>query len=217
VPEQPKLLKIVSDMRAEGLSDKEIIDNLRQIGLKDDQIKQVMQVASKDIYSQFKREMHDFVGKRIGQSKDLIGKMVGESVEQKLTSLKDDLKNVTEAKVGEFAKVVNEKTDDMTLAVKRVREENLKIMEQSKLNRTDIDVLLAGPSKVRLIISIIFLVLSVLTLGYAIFFVTPQVVALDFSEAMDGVILLVTGAVYVLAAIAFATVGIYFSGKPGRQ
>ncbi|MCD6522337.1 MAG: hypothetical protein J7K68_01190 [Candidatus Diapherotrites archaeon] len=214
---QPKILKIVLDMRADGLSDKEIIENLRQLGLTDEQIKKIMELADQDVYSKFKREMSKFVEDKIAKSTDLINKMVDQAIEKRLDTIKKEITSDTERMIGQFAKAVNEKSNDMALAVKKIREENLKLTEETKLMRADIDLLLAGPSKMRLMLSLIFLGLGIIVLAYSIFFVTPQVISLDFAKLTDGVILMVTGAMYIIASIVFVTVGVYFSGRPGRQ
>ena len=168
---QPKILKIVLDMRADGLSDKEIIENLRQLGLTDEQIKKIMELADQDVYSKFKREMSKFVEDKIAKSTDLINKMVDQAIEKRLDTIKKEITSDTERMIGQFAKAVNEKSNDMALAVKKIREENLKLTEETKLMRADIDLLLAGPSKMRLMLSLIFLGLGIIVLAYSIFFV----------------------------------------------
>jgi hypothetical protein len=217
MPEKPKILQVVLDMRSEGFSDSQIIDNLRQLGLSDDQIKSIMDLADKDVYSKFKREMGEFVTKKLAGSQEVITGMVDEAVARRLESIKKDVTGETERIVGDFAKTVNEKTSDMALAMKKVREENLRLAEETKLNRTDIDLLLAGPSRLRLIVSMFFLSLGVIIIAYTIFFVTPRVIALDFTELSQGVISMIMGGIFVIFAIVCLTVGVYFSGKPGRS
>ncbi len=213
---KPKILQVVADMRAEGMSDDQIIGNLRQLGLTDDQVKQIMKVADQDIYSKFKREMANFVQEKIKKSQQLINDMVDKSIESKLDVIKGSVTADTENTVGEFAKTVNQKVADMGLAVKKVREENLRIIEQQKLNRVDIDTLLSGPTKIRLAISMVFLGFGALLLLYTVFMVFPPVITLDFSDIKTGVVLLATGGIHAAAALFCMVIGVYFSGKPGR-
>lgn len=215
--EKPKILQIVSDMRAEGFSDDKIIENLRQLGLTDDQVKKIMEVAGKDIYSQFKREMNDFVIERIKKSGDIINELVDTSLEKKMDSVKKDALSESEKSFGEFAKTVNEKTSDMSLAVKKLREENLKLAEDEKLDRTDIDLLMGGPTKFRLAASIFFLAFGVIVVIYVLLSIAPQVISFDFSDISKGVILLLQGLGLIVFAIISLAVGVYFSGRPGRQ
>lgn len=217
VAAKPKILQVVSDMRAEGMSDEQIVTNLRQLGLTEDQVKQIMGVADQDIYSKFKREMVFFVDDRIKKGQGAIDEMVGKSVEGKLEVIKAAVTSDTENVVGEFAKTVNQKVSDMGLAVKKVREENLKIIEQQRTNRVDIDTLLFGPTRARLAISVVFLAIGVLLLLYTVAMVFPPVITLDFSDIKTGVVLMATGGIHAAAAIVCLLVGIYFSGKPGSR
>ncbi|MBN3036890.1 MAG: hypothetical protein JW834_00415 [Candidatus Diapherotrites archaeon] len=217
MPEKPKILQIVTDMRVEGMSDDDIVKNLKQLGLSDDQIKKIMKVADQDIYSKFKREMAQFIEERIKKSAGIIESLVDPAVDKRLEKIKKEVMEDAQQVTGDFAKTVNEKTNDMAIAVKKVREENKKLLEDQKLARQDIDLLLGGPSKFRMGMSIAFLAAGVLVLAYTIFSVTPQVIALDFTNPTDGVVLLVTGAVYILVSIVLLTIGVYFTGKPGRQ
>lgn len=215
--EKPKILQIVADMRAEGFSDDKIIENLRQLGLSDDQIKKIMQVADKDVYSKFKREMNTFIIDRIQKSQDLIGDMVDKSIDKKMGSIKKDMLSESQKSFGEFAKTVNEKTADMSLAVKKVREENLKLAEGQKLNRMDLDTVIGGPTQWRLVASAIFLFLGVAIVLYVIISIAPQVISLDFTDVNRGVILLLQGLGLIVFAIISLAVGVYFTGRPGRQ
>ena len=215
--EKPKILQIVADMRAEGFTDDKIIDNLRQLGITDDQIKKIMQVADKDVYSKFKREMNQFIIDRIQKSEGLIGDMVDKQLEKNMGSIKKEMLSESEKSFGEFAKTVNEKTSDMALAVKKTREENLNLVEGQKLNRTDIDLLLGGPTKFRLAASIAFLSFGVLVILFVLISIAPQVISFDFSDLNKGVILLLQGLGLIVFSIISLAVGVYFSGRPGRQ
>ncbi|MCK4327564.1 MAG: hypothetical protein KAW41_03740 [Candidatus Diapherotrites archaeon] len=215
--EKPKILQIVADMRAEGFSDDKIVDNLRQLGLTDDQVKRIMQVADKDVYSKFKREMNTFIAERIQKSQDIIDSMVAKALEKKMESVKKDMLAGSETRFGEFAKTVNEKSTDMTLAVKKMREENLRLAEAQKLNRLDIDSLLGGPSQWRLIASMFFLFFGIAVILYVLISIAPQVISLDFTDLNQGVILLLQSLGLITFAIISVAVGIYFTGRPGRQ
>ena len=215
--EKPKILQIVTDMRAEGFSDDKIIENLRQLGLTDDQIKTIMDVADKDVYSKFKREMNEFVTERIQKSQDLIGDMVAAALSSRMGDVKKEMLSESEKSFGEFAKTVNEKTADMALAVKKVREENLQLAETVKLNRMDIDSLLGGPSQFRLAAAAFFLFFGVAIVLYVIISIAPQVISLDFTDINKGVILLLQGLGLIVFSIISLAVGVYFTGRPGRQ
>ncbi len=215
--EKPKILQIVSDMRAEGFSDEKIIGNLQQLGLTDDQIKRIMEVADRDVYSKFKREMNSFVIERIQKSQGLINEMVDKSVDKKMDSIKKEMLSESQKAFGEFAKRVNEKTADMALAVKKVREENLKLAEGQKLNRMDLDTVIGGPTQWRLIASAIFLFLGVAVVLYVLLSIAPQVISLDFSDVNKGVIILLQGLGLIVFSIVSLAVGVYFTGRPGRQ
>jgi len=112
---------------------------------------------------------------------------------------------------------VNEKTADMALAVKKVREENLQLAETVKLNRMDIDSLLGGPSQFRLAAAAFFLFFGVAIVLYVIISIAPQVISLDFTDINKGVILLLQGLGLIVFSIISLAVGIYFTGRPGRQ
>ncbi len=215
--EKPKILQIVADMRADGFSDDKIVDNLQQLGLQDDQIKKIMEVADKDVYSKFKREMNTFVVDKIKKSTDLINEMVATSLSNQVGGLKKELLTDSEKSFGDFAKTVNQKTSDMALAVKKVREENLKIAEAQKLNRLDLDSLMGGPSQFRLAASAFFLFFGVAVILYVIISIAPQVISLDFTDINKGVILLLQGLGLIVFSIISLTVGVYFTGRPGRQ
>lgn len=215
--EKPKILQIVADMRAEGLTDEKIIDNLRQLGLQDDQIKKIMEVADKDVYSKFKREMNEFITDRIKKSQDLINELVAAAVQQQMTIIKKEMLSDTEKSFGEFAKTVNQKTSDMALAVKKVREENLQIIEAQKLNRMDIDALMGGPTQFRMAAAAFFLFFGVAVVLYVMISIAPQVISLNFTDIHHGVILLLQGLGLIVFAIISLAVGVYFTGKPGRQ
>jgi len=215
--EKPKILQIVADMRAEGFSDEKIIDNLQQLGLSNDQIKRIMEIADKDVYSRFKREMNDFVISRIQKSQDIIGGMVNKALDRKMKTIKKEMLSDSQRSFGEFAKTVNEKTADMALAVKKVREENLKLAEGQKLNRVDLDTVIGGPTQWRLVASAIFLFFGVAVTLYVILSLAPQVISLDFTDINKGVILLLQGLGLIMFSIVSLAVGVYFTGRPGRQ
>jgi uncharacterized membrane protein (Fun14 family) len=216
--EKPRILKAVSEMIAQGYTDDQIVENLRSVGLSDDQIKKVMQAAQKEGYPQFKREMGSFVEEKLKSNRSLIDQMVRESLEKRKEEIKKELGSETQEIVGDLAKQVNEKTRDMEMAVKKVREENLKLKEEEELNRSDIDLLIAGPAKIRMALSIVFLVVGLIVLGFAIFYLAPLALSQINGEQLDTAALtVIETAVAVAGALGTMTVGIFFAGKPGRQ
>ncbi|GEM_PF-5285624 len=211
---KPKLLEIISEMREEGMSDEEIIANLKQLGLTDAQIKEIMKIADQDVYSKFKREMADFVRKQIGKNKDMINKITEAQISKRLDKIKSDLMKEFEAESGKLATVVNKKTDEVEALGKRIREENLALQKEVKAVRADVDLLLAGPTKMRLMLSAFFMLVGVLVVIYSIVAVTPSVLSLNFSSPVDGAILLASGAMYVIFGIIALLVGLHLYGRP---
>lgn len=223
MPHKPKILQAVSEMMAQGLSDQQIIDNLRAVGLSDDQIKKVMQVAGRDVYSRFKREMASFVDTRIKSNDELIGQMVDRSLAGKKDELRGELSDEVQEVIGDLAKEVNSKARDMDMTVKKIREENLEMRKLQQVNRADLDLLLAGPFKYRLAISVIFLAFGSLIFLFDIFFFflnSPSIIdhltagASGVKPAAIQAILFTAVAAFSIASLA---VGVYFSGRPGRQ
>lgn len=213
--EKPKLLRIVTDMRSKGLSDDEIESNLSQMGLSDEEVEEVMEIAEKDVYAKFKGEMSQFIQKRIKDNRDMIDSMVEDKLEEEMEEVEDQVYSRAEKKMGGFAKKMNEKIDNLSLSTKKVREENVELRKKVELLRTDVNNLLSGPSKLRLILAVVFFIFGLFLAGHAVFNVTPQVMALDFGSMTEGVILMVTGAMYLLTSVVFVTVGVYFTGEPG--
>lgn len=217
MPERPKILEAVSEMIAQGLSDEEVIANLRAVGLTDDQIKKIMEAANKDVYARFKRDMGKFLEERLKQNMPLIQKMVDEYMEKKKEEIKNELARESQEIAGELAKEINEKTRDMELTVKKIREENLQMKKLQQLNRSDIDLLLRGPFKIRIIISIFSLLVAVAVVGFDIFYILPVIPEMLLAQDFTGAAI---EAIIATALIGFATaalaVCVYFSGRPGR-
>ncbi len=211
---KPKILEIISEMREQGMSDEEIIANLKQLGLTDDQIKKIMRIADQDIYSKFKREMVIFLKGQLKKNKDLIAEIVDEVLGNKMEQVKREVMLYTDDKLGEMAKIVNTKTKDIEALGKSIREENVALSKQVRAMRADVDLLLAGPTKARLALSAFFMVVGVIIVLYSIVAVTPNVLALNFSEPMDGAILLATGGMYVIFGIISMMVGLHLYGRP---
>ena len=105
----------------------------------------------------------------------------------------------------------------MAIAVKKLREENFQIAEAQKLNRMDIDALMGGPSQFRMAAAAFFLFFGVALVFYVVISISPQVISLDFTDLNRGVILLLQGMALVVFAIICLAVGVYFTGRPGRQ
>lgn len=217
MPERPKILEAVSEMIAQGLSDDEIIANLRAVGLTDDQIKKIMEAANKDVYARFKRDMGKFLEERLKQNMPLIQRMVDEYLEKKKEEIKNELARESQEIAGELAKEINEKTRDMELTVKKIREENLQMKKLQQLNRSDIDLLLRGPFKIRMAISIFSLLVAVAVIGFDVFYMLPVIpemlVAQDLTSAAIQAIVATALVGFATAALA---VCVYFSGRPGR-
>ncbi len=211
---KPKILEIISEMREQGMSDEEIIANLRQLGLTDDQIKKIMRIADQDVYSKFKREMVIFLKGQLKKNKNLIAEIVDEVLGNKTEQIKREVMQYTDDRLGEMAKVINTKTKDIEALGKSIREENVALSKQVRAMRADVDLLLAGPTKARLALSAFFMVVGVIIVLYSIVAVTPNVLALNFSEPMDGAILLATGGMYVIFGIISMMVGLHLYGRP---
>ncbi len=211
---KPKILEIISEMREQGMSDEEIIANLKQLGLTDDQIKKIMRIADQDVYSKFKREMVIFLKGQLRKNKDLIAEIVDEVLGNRMEQIKREVMQYTEDRLGEMAKIVNTKTKDIEALGKSIREENVALGKQVRAMRADVDLLLAGPTKARLALSAFFMVVGVIIVLYSIVAVTPNVLALNFSEPMDGAILLATGGMYVIFGIISMMVGLHLYGRP---
>lgn len=214
MPDKPKLLKIVNDMQSKGLSEDEIRSNLREMGLSDDEVEKVMEIAEKDIYAKFKGEMSQFVEKRIKDNEDLIGDIVERKLGEEKEKIKEEVSSETEEELGDLAGKMNEKIDNLSLKTSKLRDENLEIKKRVEMLREDVDNLLGGPSKLRLAMAVLFLFAGLLLAAHSVFNVTPQVMTLDFRTMTEGIILLIIGSVYVLASVAFVTVGIHFVGSP---
>ncbi len=211
---RPKILEIVSEMRAQGMSDDEIIANLRQLGLSDDQIKQIIQLADKDIYAKLKGEMVRLVQDQLQKSSGIIRKLVREELKNNLDLIKSEVSKDTDAKMGELAKVVNEKTKQVEALGEAIRKENLALSKEVKAMRADVDLLLAGPTKLRLLLSAFFMLVGVMIVLYAIITVTPSVIAMNFPDATSGAILLGTAGMYVIFGIISMMVGLHLYGRP---
>ena len=81
----------------------------------------------------------------------------------------------------------------------------------------DIDSLLGGPSQWRLIASMFFLFFGVAVVLYVLISIAPQVISLDFTDINQGVILLLQSLGLITFAIISVAIGVYFSGRPGKQ
>ncbi|MCD4739902.1 hypothetical protein K8R43_01770 [archaeon] len=216
--EKPRILQAVSEMMAQGLSDDEIVQNLRAVGLSNDQIRKVMEVAKKDSYTVFKRDMAQFFDQRIKSNTNVIDRMVEESLARKKQDNRNDLSDEVQDLVGDFAKEVNEKSHDMELTVKKLREENMKMRKTEQINRADIDILLSGSSRYRMMISVSFLITGVLIFLFDIFAILPDVkVYFDNGYPQQAALQAILVFSFIAFAIAALAVGVYFSGRPGRQ
>ncbi len=211
---KPKILEIISEMRAQGMSDEEIVDNLRQLGLSDEQIQKIMEIADKDVESKMKREIALMIKEQLKNSKNLLMPVVDEILSLKLDQIKKEISKETDEKLGELAKIVNKKTSEVEALGSAIREENLTMKKQVQAIRADVDLLLAGPTKARLMLAAFFMVLGVIIVLYSIIAVTPNVLALNFATPMDGAILLVTGGMYTIFGIIAMMVGLHIYGKP---
>ncbi len=211
---KPKLLEIIAEMREEGMNDKAIATNLKQLGLTDKQVAEIMKIADQDVYSKFKGEMATFVKKQIENSKTVIENLVKDKINKELTKIKAELMKDVENESGKLAKVVNEKTDEVEALGRRVREENLALEKEVKAVRADVDLLLAGPTKMRLILSAFFMLAGILVVIYSIIAVTPSILSLNFSSPVEGAILFGTGAMYIIFGIIALLVGLHLYGRP---
>ncbi|MCD6414428.1 MAG: hypothetical protein J7L23_02250 [Candidatus Diapherotrites archaeon] len=217
MPEKPKILEAVSEMIAQGLSDEEIIENLRSVGLSDDQIKKIMEAANKDVYARFKRDMGKFLEERLKKNAPMIEKIVDDYLERKRDDIKKDLSRESQEIVGELAKEVNEKTRDMELTVKKIREENLQMRKSQQLNRSDIDLLLKGPFKLRMAISVTSLLIAIIVVGFDIFYMLPGVSSrLAASDLTGAAVEAIIATALIGFSISALAVCVYFSGRPGR-
>ncbi len=211
---KPKILEIISEMRAQGMSDEEIVSNLRQLGLSDEQIQKIMEIADKDVESKMKRDIALMIREQLKNGKQLLSPVVDDILSSKLESIKKEISKETDEKLGEMAKVVNKKTNEVEALGSAVREENLSMKKQIQAIRADVDLLLAGPTKARLMLAAFFMIIGVIIVLYSIIAVTPNVLALNFTTPMDGAILMVTGGMYTLFGIIALMVGLHIYGKP---
>ncbi len=211
---KPKILEIISEMRAQGMSDEEIVDNLRQLGLTDEQIAKIMEIADRDVYSQIKRDIALMIKEQLKASKNILAPVVDDILARRLDEIKKEISKETDDKLGELAKVVNKKTNGVEALGSAIREENLAMKKELQAMRADVDLLLAGPTKARLILATFFMVVGILIVLYSIVAVTPNVLALNFSSPMDGAILMVTGGMYTIFGIIALMVGLHMYGKP---
>ncbi len=210
---KPKLLEIIAEMRSQGMTDEQIVENLRQLGLGDDQINQIMEVANRDVYSRLKGEVVQIVNNQIEKS-PAMKKVVREEIKKNLDFIKSEVSKDIDAKMGDLARAVNEKTKKVDALGEAIRKENLGLGKEVDAMRADIDLLLAGPTKFRLILSAFFMLVGVIIVLYSIVAVTPSVIAMNFPDAMSGAILMVTGGMYVIFGIISMMVGLHLYGKP---
>ena len=211
---KPKILEIISEMRAQGMTDKEITANLKQLGLNDDQITEIMTIANQDTYSKIRGELARDFKKMLLNNKDVVVSIIKNNSEELMKAMKKDALSEFDNKLGELAKVVNDKTQEVNAIGTQIRKENLELKNEVTAVRGDVDLLLTGPTKVRLILSSFFMLVGVIIVLYSIIAVTPSVLALNFPDAMSGAILMATGGMYVIFGIISMMVGIHLYGKP---
>jgi DNA-binding transcriptional MerR regulator len=214
---QSKLLQLLTKMRAEGASDLQIKSTLQQLGLSEEQIEAILKAAERDEDARERGEMVNLIRGELNRSAPQIQKLVEEALKKEIRTIEEKVGAATDKRMGEFAGTVNDKVDSINVAVKRLREENIKLTEGVKSLEIDMDELQSGPPQAKVFLSIGVTLLGVAIILLGVWFalgLVPNATSVGAAniEGFIGGVMVELGV--ILAGIVLVASGVYLRGKP---